>query len=148
VTNANQFKLNFTLNFFILNNYLILYKMSKIVNNKIELQDELEELQKKYNTLLKETSENTIISSMKDMKELYEKKEKEFKRIEQLADYQEESLKAIKVMLTNILKDLKIKRTITYIHSYPKLNFIKDIIEDTLYNKTTILYGYNFNEDE
>jgi hypothetical protein len=42
------------------------------------------------------------------MKETYEKKEKDLKRMEIL---QEESLKTIKVMLTNVLKELKNKYT-------------------------------------
>lgn len=120
-------------------------KFIKLQDQFIKLQDQLVELQDKYDTLLKDTSENTIISSMKDMKESYEKKENELKKMEELVNYQENSLKASNVMLTNILKELKNKRTIIYNFSYHKLNFIKDIIEDTINNKYRILYGYNEN---
>ena len=96
-------------------------------------------IRKKYDDLLSEYSENTIITSMNDMKKEYEYIESQLKKLKNLNTKYFDTVKAVKLMIETLIKTLSSNDELEYENSnltifiYQlklKLKFVIEILEN------------------
>lgn len=99
-------------------------------------------LENEHKKLQNEYSENTIIQSMNDMKDVYNSQKKKIEKLNSIIDNILDTNKSIKLMLSSILykninniENSQSKHVLKY-----RIEFIQEILEDSLRLKNTIYY--------
>jgi predicted nuclease with TOPRIM domain len=104
-----------------------------------ETLNECNTIRKKYNDLVHEYSENTIINSMNDMKKEYEYIESQLKRLKTLNTNYFDTIKAVKLMIETLIKTLSANNEFEYDNSHLtvfiyqlklKLKFVTEMLEN------------------
>jgi|GWRWMinimDraft_5_1066013.scaffolds.fasta_scaffold127344_1 hypothetical protein len=109
-----------------------------------ELFLEYESISSELNKLKKDYEENTIIQSMNDMKQIYDKQTKKIEKMSDVIDDMNETTKAIQLMLKMLLKNLSSysnrRETVTRFELKNKIEFISEILEESLKTKNELYY--------
>jgi len=122
----------------------IIYRMSENLENYSKLLIEYEKVVNELIQLKKEYEENTIIQSMNDMKTVYDSQMLKIEKMNDIIDRINDNNKAIKIMLDifsrNISNYSRRSESMTRFELKSRIDFIKEIVEDSLKTKTELYY--------
>ena len=118
--------------------------MSENLENYSKLLIEYEKVVNELIQLKKEYEENTIIQSMNDMKTVYDSQMLKIEKMNDIIDRINDNNKAIKIMLDifsrNISNYSRRSESMTRFELKSRIDFIKEIVEDSLKTKTELYY--------